>query len=53
MLRELYKQYIKISRGVSDRSVGHYITGLNTINAILLKSNFPSAMFFPFKILKS
>lgn len=49
MLRELYKQYIKISRGVSERSVGHYITGLNTINAILLKSNFPINDIFSVK----
>ena len=41
MLREVYKQYIKVSRGISDKSVGHYVTGLNTINAILAKSNFP------------
>ena len=41
MLRELYKQYIKASRGVSDRTVGHYITGINTINAILARSNYP------------
>ena len=41
MLRELYKQYIKVSRGVSDRTVGHYITGLNTINTILARSNYP------------
>ena len=41
MLRELYKQYIRISRGLSDRTVGHYITGINTINAILAKYHYP------------
>ena len=46
MLREIYKQYIKVSRGISDKSVGHYVTGLNTVNAILSKNGFPISDVF-------
>ena len=49
MLREVYKQYIKVSRGISDRSVGHYITGINSINAILVKNGFPITDIFSVK----
>ena len=49
MLRDIYKQYIKVSRGISDRSVGHYITGINSINAILAKYNFPITNVFSVK----
>ena len=41
MLASLFKQYIKVTRGVKDRSVGHYITGINTINSLLQKYDFP------------
>lgn len=41
MLLEYFKQYIKITRGVTDKSVGHYITGINTINALLTKYDYP------------
>ncbi len=37
MLLEYFKQYIKIIRGVTDKSVDHYITGINTINTLLVK----------------
>lgn len=49
MLRDVYKQYIKVSRGISDRSVGHYLTGINSINAILVKHNFPITNVFSVK----
>lgn len=41
MLLEYFKQYIKVSRGVTDKSVGHYITGINTINSLLEKYDYP------------
>lgn len=41
MLLEYFKQYIKVSRGVTDKSVGHYITGINTINSLLVKYEYP------------
>jgi 5-methylcytosine-specific restriction protein A len=40
MLLEYFKQYMKITRGITDKSVGHYITGLNTINGLLKKYGF-------------
>ena len=46
MLRELYKQYLKISRGVSDRSANHYLTGLNSINTLLTKYHFSISDIF-------
>ena len=49
MLRDVYKQYIKVSRGISDRSVGHYLTGIKSINAILVKYNFPITNVFSVK----
>ena len=41
MLASLFKQYIKVSRGIKDKSVVHYITGINTINSILQKNDYP------------
>ena len=41
MLIEYFKQYMKITRGISDKSVRHYITGINSINVLLQKYNFP------------
>ncbi len=41
MLLEYFKKYIKISRNVSDSTVDHYITAINTINALLAKNNYP------------
>lgn len=41
MLTTLFKQYLKLKCNISDRSVGHYITGINTINSLLVKYDFP------------
>lgn len=41
MLIEYFKQYMKVTRGITDKSVGHYITGINSINALLVKYDFP------------
>lgn len=49
MLLEHFKQYIKITRGVTDKSVGHYITGLNTINSLLAKYDYPIKNVFEVK----
>lgn len=49
MLLEYFKQYIKITRGVTDKSVGHYITGLNTINSLLTKYDYPIKNVFEVK----
>ena len=35
MLIKYFKQYMKITRGITDKSVNHYITGVNSINALL------------------
>ncbi len=40
MLLEYFKQYMKITRGITDKSVGHYVTGINTINSLLKKYDF-------------
>lgn len=41
MLIDYFKQYMKITRGITDKSVGHYMTGINSINALLQKYDFP------------
>ena len=41
MLLNYFKQYMKITRGITDKSVGHYVTGINTINSLLAKYNYP------------
>ena len=41
MLAKLFAQYMKVTRGIKDKSVGHYITGINTINSILQRYAFP------------
>ena len=41
MLAKLFAQYMKATRGIKDKSVGHYITGINTINSILERYAFP------------
>ena len=41
MLIEYFKQYMKVTRGITDKSVSHYITGVNSINALLEKYDFP------------
>lgn len=40
MLLEYFKQYMKITRGVSDSTIKHYITGINTINKLLSECGF-------------
>lgn len=51
MLVEYFEQYIKITRGVSDSTVRHYITAINTINTLLVKYNFPISDVFGVKTL--
>ena len=51
MLVEYFKQYIKIARGVSDSTVKHYITAINTINTLLSKYNLPTSDVFSVKSL--
>lgn len=41
MLVEYFKQYMKVTRSITDKSVSHYVTGINSINAILKKYKFP------------
>ncbi len=41
MLLEYFCQYIKLTRGVTDSTVEHYITGIKTINKLLEKYNHP------------
>ena len=41
MLIDYFKQYMKVTSGITDKSVGHYITGINTINSLLQKYDFP------------
>ncbi len=49
ILLDYYKQYLKVSRGVTDKSVGHYITGLNTINLYLNMYDYPIKSVFEAK----
>lgn len=37
---EHFKKYVKETRGVSDRTVLHYITGLQTINLLLKEKHY-------------
>lgn len=41
MLIEYFKQYMKVTRNITDKSVNHYVTGINSINTLLEKYNFP------------
>lgn len=41
MLIDYFRQYMKVTRCITDKSVGHYITGINTINTLLQKYDFP------------
>jgi len=52
VFREIFKRYIKVSRGVSDSTVAHYITGINSINAILKKYNFSIQDMFSVKTIE-
>ena len=49
MLINYFKQYMKITRGITDKSVEHYITGINTINTLLEKNKFPIQNIFQIK----
>ena len=51
MLVEYFKHYIKITRSVSDSTVKHYITAINTINTLLIKYKFPINDVFSVKTL--
>lgn len=46
MLIEYFKQYMKVTRGITDKSVNHYITGINSINVLLEKYEFPTKNVF-------
>lgn len=41
MLIQYFMQYMKVTRGITDKSVRHYITGINSINTLLQKYDFP------------
>ena len=41
ILQDYFKQYLKVARGVSDRTVAHYVTGLRTIDNYLERFDFP------------
>lgn len=45
MLLDHFKQYIRV-KGLSEKTVGHYVTGINTINALLVKYNLPIQNIF-------
>ena len=46
---EQFKTYIKGTRGISDKTVQHYITGLQSINTILQKNHFKISNVFAVK----
>ena len=48
MLQEFFKRYVRL-KGLSERTVGHYITGINSLNAILEKYDFPIKNIFETK----
>ena len=48
MLQEFFKRYVRL-KGLSERTVGHYITGINSINSILEKYDFPIKNIFETK----
>ncbi|BAL00273.1 hypothetical protein OBV_30740 [Oscillibacter valericigenes Sjm18-20] len=41
MLIEYFKQYMQVTCNITDKSVDHYVTGINSINTLLEKYNFP------------
>ena len=51
MLQEFFKRYVRL-KGLSERTVGHYVTGINSINVILEKYNFPIRNIFEAKTYK-
>ena len=48
MLQEFFKRYVRL-KGLSERTVGHYVTGINSINVILEKYNIPIRNIFEAK----
>ena len=48
MLQEFFKRYVRL-KGLSERTVGHYVAGINSINVILEKYNFPIKNIFETK----
>ena len=48
MLREFFKRYVRL-KGLSERTVDHYVTGINSINVILEKYDFPIKNVFETK----
>lgn len=48
MLQDFFKRYVRL-KGLSERTVGHYVTGINSINVILEKYNFPIKNIFETK----
>lgn len=52
ILQDYFKQYLKIARGVSDRTVAHYITGLRTIDGYLERFNFSVKSVFEAKTIE-
>jgi 5-methylcytosine-specific restriction protein A len=48
LLQEFFKRYVRL-KGLSERTVGHYVTGINSINVILEKYDFPIKNVFETK----
>ena len=48
MLQEFFKRYVRL-KGLSERTVAHYVTGINSINVILEKYDFPIRNIFETK----
>lgn len=46
MLLDYFRQYMKITTSLSDKSIGHYISGINVINTLLEKYNCPVKNIF-------
>ena len=46
MLLDYFRQYMKVTAAISDKSIGHYISGINVINTLLEKYNYPIKNIF-------
>jgi 5-methylcytosine-specific restriction protein A len=46
MIKEYFETYLRINRNVSERTVKHYFTGLNTITILINKYNVFSRHIF-------
>lgn len=46
MLIEYFSQYLKANRNVSNRTIKHYITALNTLDSLLVKYEYPVKSVF-------